>query len=527
MKRPSSGGRKSSRNTDKPSKSTKKTGAGLREGKSRITKSDSAKPARSGPGKYGNDSEKRFSKDSSEGYKKETSKRSYKGSSEGFSKDDSASDSRKGTDKFKTSRPERSTRSKSDRVDSKGTDKFKTDRNERPTRSKTDRSDSKGTDRYKSDRPERSTRSKSDRADSKGTDRYKSDRPERPTRSKSEGSDSKDITERFNKDSYRPRGTTERFSKEGPVRGSKPSTGRYSKDAPSRDSKSRDSKDSDKKYADSGERKFQGDRPAYGKGKPYVKRSGSKAPAPSDPSKGVRLNRYVANSGVCSRREADELILAGIVSVNDQVVLELGTRVMHDDVVRYNGSVIRNEKPVYILLNKPKDYITTTDDPKERKTVMQLIAKSTKARVYPVGRLDRTTTGLLLLTNDGDLTTRLTHPSFQTPKIYAVELDKPLKTADLQKIDDGFELEDGFIKPDEIKYNVDDKKHVGIEIHSGKNRIVRRIFSHLGYTVVKLDRVMFAGLTKKDLPRGKFRNLTDIELSMLKMMTGKKKVRNY
>lgn len=232
----------------------------------------------------------------------------------------------------------------------------------------------------------------------------------------------------------------------------------------------------------------------------------------------IRLNRYVANSGICSRRKADELIEAGVISVNGQVVTELGTKVdPAKDEVRYNGERLQREKMVYVLLNKPKDYITTTDDPQERRTVMQLVAKATKERIYPVGRLDRNTTGLLLLTNDGNLSEKLSHPRNNISKIYHVELNKNLSQGDLNKIAFGLELEDGFAKPDAISYvQGGTKREVGIQIHSGKNRIVRRIFEHLGYDVVKLDRVVYANLTKKDLPRGRWRYLEEKEIILLK-----------
>lgn len=237
----------------------------------------------------------------------------------------------------------------------------------------------------------------------------------------------------------------------------------------------------------------------------------------------MRLNRYVANSGICSRREADDLIVAGLISVNGETITQLGTKVKQGDVVKYNGETIRNEKLKYVLLNKPKDYITTMDDPEDRRTVMNLIADACKERIYPVGRLDRNTTGVLLFTNDGDLAKKLTHPSYEIQKIYHVELDKNLKPADMEKIREGIEMEDGFAKVDDIQYDAgfDDKTQVGVEIHSGKNRIVRRIFESLDYKVIKLDRVIFAGLTKKDVPRGRWRFLTDLEVNMLKMATAK------
>ncbi len=234
----------------------------------------------------------------------------------------------------------------------------------------------------------------------------------------------------------------------------------------------------------------------------------------------VRLNRYISNAGICSRREADVIIKSGAVKVNGQVVTEMGFRVGPDDTVNYGGETLRKEKPVYMLLNKPKDYITTTDDPKERRTVMALVNHTGPERLYPVGRLDRNTTGLLLLTNDGELAKKLTHPSSKIKKIYQVSLDKNLKVTDYQALLEGVELEDGFIKPDAVEYVVgaEDKKEIGVELHSGRNRIVRRMFEHLGYVVVKLDRVTFAGLTKKDLARGRTRYLTDKEVGMLKML---------
>lgn len=246
---------------------------------------------------------------------------------------------------------------------------------------------------------------------------------------------------------------------------------------------------------------------------------GPKRPAASAKEDGlIRLNRYISNAGICSRRKADELIAAGVVSVNGTVVSELGFRVdPAKDVIRYNGETLKREKMVYVLLNKPKDYITTTDDPQERRTVMQLVEKASRERIYPVGRLDRNTTGLLLMTNDGDLAEKLSHPKNNVTKIYHAELNKSLSQGDLNKISFGLELEDGFIKPDEITYvQGASKREIGIQIHSGKNRIVRRIFEHLGYEVIKLDRVIYANLTKKDLPRGRWRHLDEKEIIQLK-----------
>ena len=236
-----------------------------------------------------------------------------------------------------------------------------------------------------------------------------------------------------------------------------------------------------------------------------------------DPDEPIRLNKYLANAGVCSRREADEFITSRAVKVNGEVVTELGTKVKRSDEVLFNENPVSIEKKVYILLNKPKDYVTTSDDPQQRKTVMDLVKDACPERIYPVGRLDRNTTGVLLLTNDGELASKLTHPKFLKKKVYHVFLDKNVSTEDLQKIADGIELEDGEVHADSIEY-ADERDHtqVGIEIHSGRNRIVRRIFESLGYRVVKLDRVQFAGLTKKNLRRGDWRFLTEKEVDMLR-----------
>ena len=233
----------------------------------------------------------------------------------------------------------------------------------------------------------------------------------------------------------------------------------------------------------------------------------------------VRLNKFIANSGICSRREADEYITAGLVTVNGNVVTELGVKVRpEEDEVRFNGERLRGEKKVYVLLNKPKDFVTTTSDPHAEKNVMQLISRDLcPERIFPVGRLDRSTTGVLLLTNDGELAERLTHPSYQKKKIYQVTLDKNVKQEDMNKLVEGVSLEDGPAYADEVAYNGDDRSVVGIEIHSGRNRIVRRMFEALGYKVRKLDRVYFAGLTKKNLRRGQWRFLSDEEATMLKL----------
>lgn len=241
-------------------------------------------------------------------------------------------------------------------------------------------------------------------------------------------------------------------------------------------------------------------------------------PLPSFNEDQVRLNKYLSNAGVCSRREADVLIQTGVVSVNGKIITELGYKIAPDDVVQYDGETINAETKRYVLLNKPKGFITTMDDPRGRKTVMSLVKKACRERIYPVGRLDRETTGLLLFTNDGDMAKKLTHPRYQAKKIYHVELNKAVTKEDMERLLRGVDLEDGKTRVDEVEYIENgNSTEVGVEIHSGKNRIVRRLFEAMGYVVVKLDRVQFAGLTKKDLPRGYYRHLTEQEVSFLKM----------
>lgn len=240
-------------------------------------------------------------------------------------------------------------------------------------------------------------------------------------------------------------------------------------------------------------------------------------PLPKFNEDAVRLNKFLSNAGVCSRREADMLIQTGVVTVNGEIIQELGYKVKPTDVIKYDGESIRPENKRYVLLNKPKGFITTMDDPLGRKTVMGLVRKACKERVYPVGRLDRETTGLLLFTNDGDLAKKLTHPRFKASKLYHVTLDKPVKLEHLELLLKGIQLEDGTTVYDQAHYVKEKSNEVGVELHSGKNRIVRRTFEALGYQVEKLDRVRFAGLTKKDLPRGMYRHLTEAEVNYLKM----------
>lgn len=248
----------------------------------------------------------------------------------------------------------------------------------------------------------------------------------------------------------------------------------------------------------------------------YKKAKGDPLPSFSEE---VRLNKFIANAGICSRREADVLIQTGVVEVNGKIVTEMGYKVRPSDEVKYDGRIIRTEKKQYVLLNKPKDFITTMDDPMGRRTVLQLVNNACKERIYPVGRLDRNTTGVLLFTNDGDLAKKLTHPRYEVKKIYHVELDHPIKAEHVKALCQGVELDDGdFVKADVAEIIKDSgNREVGIELHSGKNRVVRRMFESIGFKVTRLDRVKFAGLTKKDLPRGKWRHLSSKEVDFLKM----------
>ena len=283
---------------------------------------------------------------------------------------------------------------------------------------------------------------------------------------------------------------------------------------------------SERKFGDRDRKPFGGERKTFGGklGKPYGRdehRTDDKPKTypkynPNHATDEIRLNRFVAQSGLCSRREADDYITAGLVSVNGVVVTTLGTKVKPTDEVRFNDERIKGEKNVYLILNKPKGYVTTSEDEHADKTVMELVKGACTERIYPVGRLDKNSLGLLMFTNDGDITRQLTHPSYKKKKIYEVTLDKPLTRADFDTLADGITLEDGDAFFDEISYLKDDKKSVGVEIHSGRNRIVRRMFEHLGYTVTKLDRVYYAGLTKKNLKRGQWRFVTEEEVNRLK-----------
>ena len=310
----------------------------------------------------------------------------------------------------------------------------------------------------------------------------------------------------------KPRGEKPAY---GDNRGPKKFGDRKFGDKPYGERKSGDKPAGDRRFADkkSGDRRF-GDKP-YKPG--FRKHDDKPASYPKfTPEKQIgemRLNRFLAQSGLCSRREADDFITAGLVTVNGQIVTQLGTKVLPTDEVKFNDSRVQGEKKVYLVLNKPKGYVTSLDDPH---AVMELVQGACTERIYPVGRLDKNSLGLLLFTNDGDLTKQLTHPAFRKKKIYQVSLDKPLTRADMDRIAEGITLEDGEIFADEISYVKDNKQEVGIEIHSGRNRIVRRIFEFLGYTVTKLDRVYYAGLTKKNLKRGAWRFLSREEVERLK-----------
>ncbi|MFM2156442.1 MAG: Ribosomal large subunit pseudouridine synthase [Bacteroidota bacterium] len=380
---------------------------------------------------------------------------------------------------------------------------FSRDNDERPKRSFSRDNDERPKRSFSRDNDERPKRAFSRDNDEKPKRSFSRDNDDRPKRAFSRDNDEKPKRSYSRDNDDRPKRAFSRDNDEKPKRS-------YSKDEdrPKRSYNKSDKGESKRGYS-AGREEFRSKKSQRG----TFTENGA-----------IRLNRYISMAGICSRREADEMILAGVVSVNGVVVTELGTKVEAGDDIRYNGERLKNETHRYILLNKPKDYITTMEDPNARKTVMELISGACRERVYPVGRLDRLTTGLLLFTNDGELAKVLTHPSSLVRKIYHVELSKNVKASDLKLIAEGVELEDGFMQVDQVAYDGDgtDKKMVGLQIHSGKNRIVRRIFEHLGYEVVKLDRVMFAGLTKKDLPRGRYRSLTETEVGMLKMISPKR-----
>lgn len=388
------------------------------------------------------------------------------------------------------------------------------------------------------ERPRRSAASSDDKPDNNRARRRSADSDERPRRTSSDDRPRRSSSDRDSK----PRRSSDEGKSFGSfrgARGAKAAERRPRPDAGGEKHRTSSRSFEERKGSRKGREEEEGTKRVkfddFEEGRVFSRRTeergkpGKKGPKAFGPKKAapvrkqnddglIRLNKYLSNAGVASRREADTLIQSGVVKVNGVVVDQLGHKISPSDKVTYGDAPVRSERKVYLLLNKPKDYITTTDDPQERKTVMELIAKACKERVYPVGRLDRNTTGLLLFTNDGELTTKLMHPKFNIKKIYHVSLNKGLKPEDFRAITDGLELEDGIIKADDLAFVGEGKKEIGIEIHSGRNRIVRRIFEHLGYDVLKLDRVAFAGLTKKDLPRGKHRFLTAKEIGFLQMI---------
>lgn len=399
---------------------------------------------------------------------------------------------------FDNDRPERARPDREEKPRSYDRDEKK------PYKSRSDDRDSKFGDRperpsfreNKSDRPERAPREEREPAFEK---------PRKPSESTGKTGGKEDSFERFKKNVRKSHGADkDDKGAEAPKRRlTKP---RRHEDAEGTRRVKFDEFEEGKVFSNKGERSTE-------------KKEPKKAPVKKQTGDGlIRLNKYLSNAGIASRREADNLIQSGTVKVNGVVVDQLGYKINPNDKVTYGDASVKSERKVYLLLNKPKDYITTVDDPRERKTVMELIKGACRERVYPVGRLDRNTTGLLLFTNDGELTTKLTHPKFGVKKVYHVSLSKGLKPADFTAIIEGVELEDGIVKADDLAFVGEGKKEIGIEIHSGRNRIVRRLFEHLGYEVLKLDRVVFAGLTKKDLPRGKHRFLTAKEISFLQMI---------
>ncbi len=434
------------------------------------------------------------------------------------------------------------------RKENSGNKPFRTDRAAYPNQRREDNKPFGEKKPFSNDRPPRREESKP--FDEKRT--FTNDRPPRREESKPFGEKKTFTNDRPpRREESKPFGEKKPFSNDRPARreDNKP----FSDERPSHPFKKRD----DSGRATSNDRKnaYSADKPRFQKNEPFIAkpkgkfepkenqatssrfnapdysedRLKSKLPekiqkkvfkeenaSPKDNT--IRLNRYISNAGIASRRDADELIASGQITVNGKEITEMGYKVKPNDVVKYGKKILNREKLVYLLLNKPKDFITTTEDPDERRTVMDLVKNACPERIYPVGRLDRNTTGLLLLTNDGELAEKLSHPSHEIKKIYQAELNKPITEEDFEAIRNGLELEDGFVKPDELALVTPDAEVVGIKIHSGKNRIVRRIFEHLGYEVMKLDRTTYAGLDKKDLPRGKWRFLTEKEVIRLKYM---------
>ncbi len=488
------------------------------------------------PSRDNNDRPKRsFSRDNDDRPKRSFSRDNDDRPKRAFSKDNDdrpkRSFSRDNDDRpkrsFSRDNDDRPKRSSSRDNDDRPKRSFSRDNDDRPKRTFSRDNDEKPKRSYSRDNEDRPKRAFSRDNDDRPKRSFSRDNEDRPKRAFSRDNDEKPKRSYSRDNEDRPKRAFSRDNDEKPKR----SYSRDNEDKPKRAF----SRDNDEKPKRSYSKDDDRPKRSYNKSDKGESKRGYSAGREEFRSKksqrgtftengAIRLNRYISMAGICSRREADEMILAGVVSVNGTVVTELGSKVEPGDDVRYNGERLKNETHRYILLNKPKDYITTMEDPTARKTVMELVSGACRERIYPVGRLDRLTTGLLLFTNDGDLAKVLTHPSSLVRKIYHVELSKNVKASDLKLIAEGIELEDGFMQVDQVAYDGDgtDKKMVGLQIHSGKNRIVRRIFEHLGYEVVKLDRVMFAGLTKKDLPRGRYRALTETEVGMLKMISPKR-----
>ncbi|WP_461138169.1 pseudouridine synthase [Spirosoma pomorum] len=418
------------------------------------------------------------------------------------SNNDRSGSDRSGSDRSNNDRPRFNREGGSDRGERPSFNRDRTNDRSGNDRPRFNREGS-GSDRSGSDRPRFDKNNRSDKPAFKRVGGFQRDADER-NRENWNGADRNETSRRGRRQDG-PFDPSDRFTSEQRKDSGERRTGQYKK-APNYELEIARNRDKRNDYSNRGDYK-QNDRASQESDSVRTDEPGL-----------TRLNRYIANSGVCSRREADELIAQGNISVNGKVVTEMGYKVKEGDTVRYGTKVLNPERFVYVLLNKPKDYITTTDDPEERKTVMELVADAGNFRMYPVGRLDRNTTGLLLLTNDGELADKLTHPSYNVRKIYQVELDKPITEEHFDAIKQGLELEDGEIKPDALSIVTPDAYVVGIEIHSGRNRIVRRIFEHLGYEVTKLDRTTYAGLTKKELPRGKWRFLEPKEVIKLKYL---------
>lgn len=501
--RSGSGSRGNSRNSKrsfgKGSDKTKSTSSKEERPFSKFRKDDphaSKDKARKSGGSFSSkrsgDRDSKFQKDDNEKPKRSYDKSFFSKDKRGDKKHD-RDESSYGKDKYSSDR-----KPKFDKEDSsfKRNDKYKSRDDDRPKRSFN--KDDKGSYHKKSDddRPKRSFSK-----DDKGSFHKKRD-DDRPKRSYS--SDDKGSFHKKHDDDRKKYSSHDRDDRKRKHHDDEGESKRFKKDD-FKEGRGFKSHDGDKKKFR--ERSF---KKKHDSDKPRKQHDGGEEL--------VRLNKYLANAGISSRREADTLILSGTVKVNGVVVDTLGYKVKPTDVVSYGDSAIKNEKKIYLLLNKPKDFITTTDDPQERRTVMELVRPACKERIYPVGRLDRNTTGLLLFTNDGDLATKLMHPKHEIRKVYHVTISKPMRGEDYKAISEGLMLEDGPVKVDDIAFVGEGKKEIGLEIHSGRNRIVRRIFEHLGYDVLKLDRVSYAGLTKKDLPRGKYRFLTEREIAYLKML---------